>query len=191
MNKKQLASIVAVAAIAVLVTVLVYPYGTHLFERGSVTVSFTTSSIHTTITITKDGTKIFDEYHAGVITQLGMNVTLAKLTGNITAYNATQIPLNLTYISIGNNTGTLGASSTVLPNEWNRTAATMHDCTYNTFNLTAVFVGASASQTADCIGVNFEADIANNALWGYDTFTEVSGIDGTFTITIEMKVTVA
>jgi len=191
MNKKLIAIIVAIAAISVMLTVLVWPYGTHLFESGSVNVSFTTTSIHSTITMTKNGVKVFEQYHAGAITNLGANLTMTKLTGNVSnAYNGTTYNLNLTYISIGNK-GTLDASSTVLPGEWNRTAATMHDCVFNGFNLTAVFKGTTGTQTADCLGINYENGIANNALWGYDTFTEVTGIDSTFTITIESKVTVA
>lgn len=191
MNKKLVSIIIVVAAISVLLTILVWPYGTHLFESGSVNVSFTTTSIHTTITMTKNGLKVFEEYHAGAITNLGANLTLAKLTGNFSsAYNGTTYTYNLTYISIGNK-GSLDATSTVLPGEWNRTSATMHDCTYNSFNLTAVFHPDVGPYTADCLGINYENGIANNALWGYDTFTEVTGIDSTFTITVESKVTVA
>lgn len=190
MNKKLVSIIITVAAISVLLTVLVYPYGTHLFEYGSINVNFTVGSIHATITMEQNGVKVFEQYHAGAVTKLGMNVTLAKLTGNATAYNSTQYTLNLTSISIGNK-GTLDSDSTVLPGEWNRTAATMHDCTYNSFNLTAVFHPNTGPYTADCLGVNYEDGIGNNALWGYDTFTEVTGIDSTFTITIELKITVA
>lgn len=191
MNKKLVSIIIVVAAISVLLTILVYPYGTHLFEYGSVHMSFTVGSIHATITMYKDGVKVFEQYHAGAITNLGANLTMTKLTGNVSnAYNGTTYNLNLTYISIGNK-GTLDASSTVLPGEWNRTSATMHDCVFNGFNLTAVFHPNTGPYTADCLGVNYEDGIASNALWGYDTFTEVTGIDSTFTITIESKVTVA
>jgi hypothetical protein len=43
--------------------------------------------------------------------------------------------------------------------------------------------------TADCIGLNY--DDAGNNLWGYDTFSEVTGIDDTFTINVEFKVSVS
>jgi hypothetical protein len=191
MNKKLISIMIAVAAISVLVTVLVYPYATRVFEYGSVNVSFTVGSIHATITMEQNGVKVFEQYHAGAITKLGANLTLAKLTGYFTsAYNGTTYNLNLTEISIGNK-GTLDADSIVLPGEWNRTAATIHDCTYNSFNLTAVIHPDTGPYTADCLGLNYEDGIANNALWGYDTFAEVTSIDNTFTITIELKVTVA
>jgi hypothetical protein len=118
-------------------------------------------------------------------------MTMSKLTGNMTAYNATVYTYNLTYISIGNQ-GSLSASSTVLPGEWNRTSATMHDNAYNTFNLTATIKPGTGPYTADCIGVNWESGIAKDlTLWGYDTFAEVTGIDNTFTITIEIQISVS
>lgn len=145
-------------------------------------------SVHTLITIEKKGEIIFQEYHAGALTQLGMNVTLGKLTGNTTYYNMTQYNLNLTYVSIGN--GAPSATSEVLPGEWNRTYGNVHDATYNSFNITAIFKATSGSQTASCIGLNLESGIGVNDLWGYDTFGAVSGIDSTFVITVEIKVTI-
>jgi hypothetical protein len=131
--------------------------------------------------------KVFEQYHAGAVTKLGLNVTFAKLTGNSSAYNVTQYTLNNTFVSIGN-MGTLTTDSVVLPGEWNRTSASMHDCVYNGFNLTAVFYPGAGPYTADCIGVNFQDGIGNNALFAYDTFAEVTGIDSTFTITVEFKI---
>ena len=49
----------------------------------------------------------------------------------------------------------------------------------------------SGSQTADCIGLNFGAGAGSNDLWAYDTFDQVTGIDDTFTINVDFKVTVA
>jgi hypothetical protein len=160
---------------------------------GSSSASFSIGSIHCTITIEKDGEKILEEYHAGVMTQQGLNQTLGKLTANFTAagYNSTSFPMNITHVCIGNDTGTLGATSINLPNEWNKTAGTHHDKVYNSFNITAVFTGAEASQTADCIGLCYDDTINDGSLFCYDTFSEVTGIDSTFTITVEFKVSIS
>jgi hypothetical protein len=157
-------------------------------EAANIPFSFTVGSIHTTITIERNGQKIIEEYHAGAVTQLGLNFTFAKLTGSSTLYNMTQYNLNISQISIGNQ-GTLNTASTILPGEWNRTAATLHDGTYNSCNFTAVFHPDTGPYTADCIGLNFQSGIGQtNSLWGYDTFSESTGIDNTYTITVEIKV---
>jgi len=149
--------------------------------------SFTVGSIHSKITIYKDNQTIFDEYHAGTVTKLGTNMTLAKLTGNSTMFNMTQYSLNLTYVGIGNQ-GVLTTDSTILPGEWARVLAMAHDGTYNSVNFTVIIhPGAGGPYTADCLGIYFES--AGNNLWGYDTFTEVTGIDSTFTIVMEIKLT--
>lgn len=154
-------------------------------------ISFTTGSIHTTFKFYKNGVQVGYQYHAGSVTKLGLNMTMGKLTGNATNYNMTEYALNCTYISIGN-AGTLNTDSITLPGEWNRTTGSMHDCTYNSFNLTAVFKPGTGPYTADCIGLNWYASNATSGtrgdLWGYDTFGEVTGIDSTFTITVEIKV---
>ena len=118
-------------------------------------VEFTLGSIHSTIKFYKNGVQVGYQYHAGALTKLGMNMTLAKLTGNSTFYNTTQYNLNLTYVSIGNQ-GTLDSDSLELPGEWNRTSGNQHTLTYNSFNITAVFYPDSGPHTADCIGLNFE-----------------------------------
>lgn len=148
--------------------------------------------IHMTVSFFKRGTTqlVFEQYHAGALTKLGMNCTLGKLTGNLTGYNMTQYNLNLTYVSIGDQ-GTLNSDNTELPGEWNRTAGVQHDCTYNSFNITAWFYPDTGPHTADCIGLNFESGISNGALWGYDTFNEKTGIDDTFDIKVEIKVTIS
>lgn len=158
-----------------------------IIEHGSAGFSFTAYSVHCTVTMYKNGVKVFEQYHGGYATKLGLNVTLAKLLGNTTSYNMTQYNLNITQISVGN-MGTLNTDSTVLPGEWNRTTASQHDLTYNSANWTAVFHPDTGPYTLDCYGVNCEAGIGNNALLFYDTCTEVTGIDNTFTITIEFKV---
>ena len=193
MDKKILMGFGVIATVAVLATVLIMSaYYTSLNLYGSTSMDFSLRSIHATITMTKGGVEIFRQYHAGAMTNLGANLTMGKLTGNFTnAYNVTMWNLNTTFVSIGNQGTPPSATTTVLPGEWNRTAAVMHANTYHSFNLTAVFYPGTGPYTADCIGINYEDGIANNALFGYDTFTEVTGIDSTFTITIEFSVTVS
>lgn len=161
----------------------------NLHGSAEVTLSFTSRSIHATITIFKDGVKVFEQYHAGAVTKLGMNHTLGKLTGD-SWYNITAYLMNTTYISIGNQ-GTLDSDSVCLPGEWNRTLGAVEDQTYNSFNLTCTFYPDTGPYTADCIGINYQDGIGNNALWGYDTFAEVTNIDDTFTINVEFKVSVS
>jgi hypothetical protein len=156
---------------------------------GSVNLSFSTLSVHVTASFWKDGVLLHSAYHAGAVTQLGLNVTFAKLLGAATFYNLTQYNLNVTYMSIGYNTSNLTPALTCLPNEWNRTAATPHDATYNSCNWTAVIHPDTGPYTAQCFGINFEGGIGNNALFAYDSYpTQVTGIDSTFTITLEFKV---
>jgi len=157
---------------------------------GSIGIDFETLSVHARIRMWSNGEKIFDEYHAGVVTDIGDNVTLAKLFGD-SDFNVTAYALNCTYISIGNQ-GSLSTSSTILPGEWNRTAATIEDETQSQLNVTATFYPDSGPYTADCIGINWESGIGKDTvLWGYDTFSEVTGIDDTFTITVEFQISVS
>jgi hypothetical protein len=150
-------------------------------------IQFPDATIHSTIYVYQYGKLVATYHHPGVVTKLGMNLTLCKLTNNA-AYNTTQYSYNIAYVSIGNQ-GTLTSDSTVLPGEWNRTTGTIHDATYNMFNITAVFHPDTGPYTADCLGLNFITGIGvNYSLWGYDTFTEVTGIDNTFTVTVEVKV---
>lgn len=144
--------------------------------------------VHTRIIIEKEGEngreEVLNEYHAGVVTNYGLNLTFNKLFGNSTGYNATEYNYNLTHVGIGNQ-GTLTAASTVLPGEWNRTVAdSQHDLSYNQGNWTLVIYPGSGPYTADCLGVYCHA--TNNCLFLYDTFNEVTGIDDTFTITLEI-----
>jgi hypothetical protein len=154
-----------------------------------------TRSIHATVWFYKDGELIFTYTHPGVLTNLGRNITLAKLSGD-SGYNLTWYNWNTTYISIGNQ-GVLSNSSTVLPGEWNRTTATVEDITATgtsySYNLTCTFYpDAAGPYTADCIGINVGSGTigADETLWAYDTFTEVTGIDETFTINVEFKISI-
>jgi hypothetical protein len=124
----------------------------------------------------------------GSMTKLGINCSFGKLTGVAASYNMTQYNYNITSISIGDQ-GTLNTDSTVLPGEWNRTAATAHDAAYNTCNFTAVFHPDTGPYTADCIGLNIGPVTIGltYTLLCYDTFTQVTGIDTTFTITVEYR----
>lgn len=154
-------------------------------------IQFPDATIHSTIYIYEYGKLIATYTHPGSVTKLGMNFTLSKISGSAANYNMTQYAYNATYVSIGNQ-GTLNTDSTVLPGEWNRTLGTIHDATYNSFNITAVFHPDTGPYTADCLGLNFDSTaLSLYSLWGYDTFTEVTGIGNTFVITIEVKVALA
>lgn len=152
-----------------------------------------TPVVHSRVRMWKDGKLIFDEYNAGAVTNLGDNMTLFWLFGD-TDMQYVDIPYmdNCTFISIGNDDASLGVTSTVLPGEWNRTAGTIEDEDQSCLNVTCTFYpDASGPYTADCIGLNTNATASANNLIMYDTFTEVSGIDDTFTINVEFKVSVA
>jgi len=186
-----LASILLVVALSIPSTINLYINGQTNLGTG---INKNLPEVHILVTIEKSGKTILRQYHAGYVTKIGMNFTLGKLTGNTTLYNGTQFytnNYNITYVSIGNQ-GTLNTDSTVLPGEWNRTSATQHDGLYNSCNWTAVFTGTTGSQTADCVGLNWVSGIGMAySLFCYDTFTEVTGIDSTFTITIEFKVSLS
>lgn len=187
------------ALITLLLTAFLAPHVLNLY--GSVGTSMGATGdggkspyeVHATVEFYKDGKLVFAYSHPGEETKLGYNITLAKLSGD-SGFNLTTYNLNTTFVSIGNQ-GTLTNSSTVLPGEWNRTAGTVEDLvvtgeTYS-FNVTAtIYPDTGGPYTADCIGVNYEDGIGNNALYGYDTFNEVTGIDETFTINIEFQISV-
>jgi hypothetical protein len=195
-NKTGKLSIAAIVILSVALVLAVFAYvsleAQYLKLNGSMGISFTCASLHTKYTFEKDGKVVFQQYHDGAVTNLGLNTTLAKLTGYSTYYNDTVFDLYTTWVGIGDK-GSLDADSVILPGEWNRTSATIHDATYNSFNLTAVFHPDTGPYTADCIGVYYEGTEGGGpeSLWGYDTFNEVTGIDETFTITIEIKISVS
>lgn len=149
------------------------------------------SSVHCRIRIYKGTDLIMDQYHSGVVTDLGDNVTIAKLFGD-GDYNLTQYDMNATFISIGNYSS-IDSTATILPSEWNRTAGTVEDEGASTLNITAtIYPDASGPYIADCIGLNLEGTIGTpQSLWAYDTFTEVTGIDESFTINIEFSISVS
>lgn len=153
------------------------------FKVGQVT------SIHARIRIWKAGVLILDEYHAGAVTDIGDNQTAFWVFG-ATEMQEGPYMSNCTYISIGNQ-GTLNTASTQLPGEWNRTSGTLEDFDQSQLNMTCTFYpDASGPYTADCIGINW-ASSGDGNLYGYDTFTEVTGIDETFTINVEFQISVS
>lgn len=191
MNKKTIAAILAIITILVMLTAfltyeLTRQRNLTFSGEGNLGISGARMPFegHTKITITKAGETVLSEYHAGVVTNLGLNLTFCKLLGNSTYYNTTQYDYNVSYVGIGNQ-GSLSAASVVLPGEWNRTIAdTQHDLDYNTANWTLVIYPDSGPYTADCLGLYYHS--AEDTLFFYDTFSEVSGIDDTFTITLEI-----
>lgn len=192
--RKDLLVVAAVSCLAaVVVTALViFSVAPTLNVWGHVGVDFEATSVHSRIRVYKDGVLVFSEYHPGVVTNLGDNMTLFKLFGD-TDMQYVDIPFtdNATYISIGNQ-GSLSASSVVLPGEWNRTAGAIDNESQSSLNVSCTFYPDNAGPyTADCIGLNFNATASANNLWAYDTFTEVSGIDETYTINVDFSVSVS
>lgn len=159
---------------------------------GNVGIDLESDSVHCRIRMWKDGELFFDEYHSGVVTDLGDNTTLFKLFGDTDLQNNT-IPYtaNCTYISIGDQ-GSLSSASTVLPGEWNRTAGTVDNEHQSYLNVSCTFYPDNAGPyTADCIGLNMNNTAQAENLLMYDTFTEVTGIDETFTINVDFKISVS
>jgi len=148
-------------------------------------------SVHSRILIWQGDNLILDEYNAGVVTDIGDNMTLYYIFGNDTMQVGSLSYLaNASWISIGNQ-GTLTASSTQLPGEWNRTALTVHTPIQSGLNASCTFYpDTNGPYTADCLGINLESTGDGNLIF-YDTFTEVTGIDETFEINIQFKVTVS
>jgi len=163
--------------------------GIPLVEKDTSGLSASTHfEVHMTIKFWKDGKLVFQQYHAGFKTNLGMNVTFAKETGNATLYNMTQYNLNTTFVSIGN--GTVGVASTILPNEWAKVAGVQHDGTFAGYNVTATITPPVGPNWADCIGLNYEnVGLGYHDLIYYDTFSTVTGIDNSFVITVEFGIT--
>lgn len=155
---------------------------------GSIGIDLETTSIHCRISMYQNGEKVFDEYHAGAVTNIGDNQTLAWIFGDAD-YNVTKYMNNATYISIGDQ-GSISTASTILPGEWNRTTATIEDETQSQLNMTCTFYPTAGPHTADCIGINWESS-GDGSLWAYDTFSEVSSIDDTYTINVEFSISVS
>ena len=196
MNKKLVGIGIAAFSIGVIVCAVFFmTFAPHLVNLyGTIGINLEARSIHSRIRIWKGNQLILDEYHAGVVTDIGDNHTLFWIFGDsaMKPSNGSYM-YNVTYISIGNQDGgSLSSSSTQLPGEWNRTSATIEDQTQSQLNLTCTFYPATGPYTADCIGLNWHPlNASNNNLWAYDTFTEVTGIDDTFTINVEFKVSVS
>jgi len=191
MNKKLVGVGVGSALIAIVVwTAFLMSFAPHILNlSGKAGVDLETSSVHCRIRMWQNGELVFDEHHSGNVTDLGDNMTLFWIFGD-TDMQVNDIPYlaNGTYISIGDQ-GSLSDSSTVLPGEWNRTVATVEDETQSQLNLTCTFYpDAGGPYTADCIGLNTNATASANNLIMYDTFSEVTNIDETFTINVEFQI---
>lgn len=193
-SKKALVTVIVASA---LVSALMsYSIGmflrhTHITYLSTVGIELERWSVHSQIQFWKGDKLILDEYNAGVVTDVGDNATLMWIFGD-PDYNVSQYLYNATYISIGNQ-GSLSTASQVLPGEWNRTVGTVEDENQSWLNITCtIYPDDSGPYTADCIGLNWRSSIGNYGnLWAYDIFTEVTGIDETFTINIEFKISVA
>lgn len=104
------------------------------------------------------------------MTDIGKNLTMAKISGNTSIALISDYLYNLTYIALGTDVG-LTTSSTVLPNEWNRTLANQEILNNgHTINLTAT-IYPSGSGSTNATSVNWKSGIAtDNSMWCYDTF---------------------
>ena len=193
-SKKHIGIGVALLVISVFVTALIMQtyYNSQLLNfYGNIGVTFETGSVHSRIRIWKGDELVLDEWHAGVVTNIGDNQTLYWIFGDSAMKPSNgSYTYNATYISIGNQTNGLDSTATQLPNEWNRTTATIEDQTQSQLNLTCTFYPDVGAHKADCIGLNW-ASSGDNNLWAYDTFTEVTGLDDTFTINVEFQVSVS
>lgn len=196
MNKKLLAITLTAFTIGVMATALFFMSFSRVLDvHGTVGFSFSQYSIHTQITIYKGSELVLDENHAGVVTNLGDNMTHYKLWADSDMqFGSLNSSAYTPFISIGNYTGgNLNATSTVLPEEWHRELATIDGEQQSQLNFSCQITGGeiTGTQVADCIGICLtETDDAND-LWAYDVFDEVTGIDNTFTINIDIQVSVS
>ena len=192
-DKKTLLIVLAVSVLSSLATAMIttaYFSSFTVNMYSGVGLDFETHSIHCRIRMWQNEEKVFDQYHAGKVTELGENMTLAWIFGD-SDYNVTEYMCNVTYISIGNK-GSLSESSVVLPGEWNRTAGVIDNEHQSYLNISCTFYPDNVGYTADCIGLNWNSTASSTGnLWAYDEFTEVTGIDETFTINVDFKITVS
>jgi len=192
-NKKVVGVGVGSALIAIVVwTAFLMSFAPQKLNfNGSVNVDLEAKSIHATVTFYKEGKLYAQHHHAGVVTDIGDNMTIFWASGDSDFKVGSMLySWNISHIGIGNQ-GTLNSTSTVLPGEWNRTAITSVDNKIqSTINFTTViYPDSNGPYIADCIGLYINA--TGNYLWAYDTFTEVTGIDETFTINVEFQVSVS
>lgn len=104
------------------------------------------------------------------LTDIGKKYTVMKLTGNLSHSLIADFLYNLTYIALGTDEG-LTASSTVLPNEWNRTLGHQELLdTEKAFNLTAT-IYPSGSGSTNSTSINWKSGIGTaSSMWCYDDF---------------------
>ena len=130
-------------------------------------------------------------YFSGIdpLTNLGLNITCAKLTGS-NSYNLTTYNENATFIVLANyTTVTPSASSVVLQGEWINVTGVIHAQVYNGWNITGTFSGFAGSNDTNCFGLDYESGLGSNSLFGYTTFSLITGITSSFTsITVEIQI---
>jgi hypothetical protein len=145
--------------------------------------------VNAEITFKKNGKVVYHFSGLDALTNQGLNLTFCKLTGDNTFYNMTTYNMNTTRVSLGNYTTALSSSSTNLGGEWIRVSGTIHAQAYNGFNITGTFSGLTGTNSSNCMGIEYGgATMNNNDLWGYITFSQITGIDSSFTITAEIQV---
>jgi hypothetical protein len=145
-------------------------------------------NVYATLTITKNG-KLF-LYWSGLdpLTNLGFNLTCAKLSGS-NSYNLTTYNLNTTFVVLANYTTiTPNSGSVTLQNEFMIVSGIIHAQVYNGYNITGTFSGFTGTNSTNVFGLCYENGLGNNALFAYTTFNLITGIDNTFTFTIEIQI---
>lgn len=190
MNPKRLALAVGLSfAFVTLLMVLISPVH-FLFHENITNKNSLGLNVYATITFVKNGKILY--YFSGLdpLTNLGLNLTFAKLTGSST-YNLTTYKMNTTYVSLGNYTTAMNGATTALSGEFVRVLGTIHAQVYNGFNITGTFDSSNlfGTNSSNCMGLNYEGStIGMNDLFGYTTYALVTGIDSSFVITAEIQV---
>lgn len=183
LNKKNIAKYIAIFSIAFLIglcfhaefrTTQVYY---KLYEKQIIVNAGKPTEFSLTFDLTgwlrfyQNGKLSSIEELGSAMTKIGINLTMAKLTGNTTIGLVSDYLYNLTYIALGTDVG-LTTSSTVLPNEWNRTSGDQVILENGArCNLTAT-IYPSGSGSTNATSVNWKSGIGtDNSMIFYDTFT--------------------
>ena len=189
MNNQKKLLIATLIVIDILLTVSILPFLLPVSEKiNPVEIVNLKYSIFASITFSKNGKIVYEYSGLDPLTNLGLNLTFAKLSGSST-YNLTTYNMNTTYVSLGNYTTAMNGDTVALSGEFIRVSGTIHAQVYNGFNVTGIFQNLAGTNSSNCMGLNYEsASIGQNDLFGYLTFGLVTGIDSTFIITAEIQI---
>lgn len=183
LSKKSIAKYVAIVLTAFLLGLLINVEFTttqifyKVYEQRIIVYAGTPSEfslsfdLHGWLKFYQNGKLVCIEELGSALTKIGINVTMAKLSGNSSIGLVSDYLYNLTYIALGTDVG-LTTSSTVLPNEWNRTQGDQNILENGErCNLTAA-IYPSGSGSTNATSINWKSGIGtDNSMWCYDTFT--------------------